>query len=164
MRLIDELKKIVGETRILADEESLEKYSHDFTEDLRYKPTVAIIPDSARQTSGIMKLETREKIPVTPRGAGTGLSGGALPVHGGIVLSLEKMNRILEIDENNLMAVVESGIRSGRNLESVKNTSVKRLLEFRAELREKRRQCLNGPIRISEKIRAAEELQLKPFF
>lgn len=107
---INDLKKIVGEARVLVDAESIEKYSHDYTEDLRFPPAVAVLPDTAEQVSEILKLATRLKIPVTPRGAGTGLSGAALPVKGGIVLSLEKMNRILEIDEQNLMAVVEPGV------------------------------------------------------
>lgn len=109
-RHVDEITRIVGAERVLLDEDSLEKYSHDFTEDLRFKPHVAVLPSSASQISEILKLATREGLPVTPRGAGTGLSGAALPVHGGIVLSLEKMNRIIEIDEQNLMAVVEPGV------------------------------------------------------
>lgn len=95
---------------MLTDAEAIEKYSHDFTEDLRFKPHAAVLPSSAEEVSAVLKLATRERIPVTPRGAGTGLSGAALPVYGGIVLSLEKMNRILEIDEQNLMAVVEPGV------------------------------------------------------
>lgn len=107
---LTELARIVGPSRVLTDEESIEKYSHDFTEDLRFKPHVAVLPSSAEEVSAVLKLATRERIPVTPRGAGTGLSGAALPIYGGIVLSLEKMNRILEVDENNLMAVVEPGV------------------------------------------------------
>jgi glycolate oxidase len=104
------LREILTPARVLADEDALEKYSHDFTEDLRFRPQVAVLPSSAEQVAEILKLATRERIAVTPRGAGTGLSGAALPIYGGIVLSLEKMNRILEIDEGNLMAVVEPGV------------------------------------------------------
>lgn len=108
--ILTELQKIVGSDCVLTDRAALEKYSHDYTEDLRFFPEVAVLVQSSAQVSEILKLATREKIPVTPRGAGTGLSGGALPIRGGIVLSLEKMNRILEIDEQNLMAVVEPGV------------------------------------------------------
>lgn len=107
---LEELRSIVGPDRVLTDDEAIEKYSHDFTEDLRFRPHVAVLPSSAEQVAAILKLATRDHIAVTPRGAGTGLSGAALPVYGGIVLSLEKMNRILELDENNLMAVVEPGV------------------------------------------------------
>jgi glycolate oxidase len=107
---IEALQKIVSDARVLVDEESLEKYSHDYTEDLRFKPAVAVLPSNTEQVSAVLKFANEERLAVTPRGAGTGLSGAALPVHGGIVLSLEKMNRILEIDEQNLMAVVEPGV------------------------------------------------------
>ncbi len=71
-------------------------------------------PSSTAEVSGILALASRERIPVTPRGGGTGLSGGALAVRGGIVLSLERMNRIVEIDRDNLMAVVEPGVITER--------------------------------------------------
>ncbi|MBI3554772.1 MAG: FAD-binding protein [Deltaproteobacteria bacterium] len=105
-----ELRTLVETASVLCDDESLEKYSHDFTEDLRFAPAVAVLARTTEEVAAVLRFATREKIPVTPRGAGTGLSGAALPVHGGIVLSLEKMSRILEIDENNLMAVVEPGV------------------------------------------------------
>nr|WP_274964120.1 FAD-linked oxidase C-terminal domain-containing protein [Tepidanaerobacter syntrophicus] len=73
-------------------------------------PDVVLKPTSAEQISKIVKLANKYKIPVTPRGAGSGLSGGAVPICGGIVLSVEKMNKILEIDTQNLMAVVEPGV------------------------------------------------------
>ncbi|MBI2605965.1 MAG: FAD-binding protein [Deltaproteobacteria bacterium] len=114
-RHLEALRKLVGADRVLADDdangaEALETYSHDFTEDLRFKPSVAVLARSAEEVSKVLAFATRERIPVTPRGAGTGLSGAALPVRGGIVLSLGKMNRILEIDTDNLMAVVEPGV------------------------------------------------------
>lgn len=108
-QLLD-LREVVDPKRVLTDADSIERYSRDFTEDLRFPPTAAVLAASAEEVAAILKFATREKIPVTPRGAGTGLSGAALPVHGGIALSLEKMNRILELDENNLMAVVEPGV------------------------------------------------------
>lgn len=112
--IFDELRAIVDPDHVLTDRESMEKYSHDETEDLVYWPEVVVRPRSTDEVSRILALATRERIPVTPRGAGTGLSGGALPVHGGIVLSVERMNRILEIDTENLFAVVEPGVITER--------------------------------------------------
>jgi glycolate oxidase len=71
---------------------------------------VVVKPIDAEEMSAIMRLANHERIPVTPRGAGSGLSGGAVPAHGGIVLSVERMNRILEIDRENLVVVVEPGV------------------------------------------------------
>src|SRR5512139_1192739 len=107
--IVDELKSIVGHYNVLTDEESLNLNSEDETEDLHFTPDVIVIPGSAQEISQILKLANRHMIPVTPRGGGTGLSGGALAVHGGICLSLGKMNRIIEIDEKNFQAVVEPG-------------------------------------------------------
>jgi len=109
-RLLAELEAIVGAGNVLSDEESIALHSKDETEDLSFPPEVVVRPGTTEDVSGIMKLATRERIPVTPRGAGTGLSGGALAVRGGICLSLERMNRIIEIDRENLMAVVEPGV------------------------------------------------------
>ncbi len=108
--LLEELRAIAGAGQVLDDAETIALCSRDETEDLSFPPEVVVKPVTTEQVSGIMKLASRERIPVTPRGAGTGLSGGALPVRGGICLSLEKMNRIVEIDRENLMAVVEPGV------------------------------------------------------
>jgi glycolate oxidase len=104
------LKSIVGNENVLIDEDSLKLYSEDETEDLSFFPDVIVSPLSAQEVSGILKIANQYKLPVTPRGGGTGLSGGALAVHGGICLSLGRMNRILEIDEKNFQAVVEPGV------------------------------------------------------
>jgi glycolate oxidase len=109
-RVIEDLAAIVGPGHVLTDADSLALYSRDETEDLSFPPEVVVRPAATSEVSRIMKLACRGRIPVTPRGAGTGLSGGALPVCGGISLSLERMNRILEIDTGNLMAVVEPGV------------------------------------------------------
>ncbi len=108
--IIFQLKQIVGEAHVLFDAESLSNYGHDETEDLLFLPEVVVKPRTAKEISEILKIANKELIPVTPRGAGTGLSGGALPVHGGIVLSMERFNQILEIDERNLQATVEPGV------------------------------------------------------
>ena len=93
--VISTFKKIIGEQYVLADEENLQKYSHDETEDLKFLPEVVVKPNSAEQISEILKFCNKELIPVTPRGAGTGLSGGALPVFGGVILSTERLNKII---------------------------------------------------------------------
>ena len=84
--LLLSFKKIVGEDYVLADEETLLHYSHDETEDLHFPPDVVIKPGTTGEISAIMKICNAEKIPVTPRGAGTGLSGGALSQLGGVLL------------------------------------------------------------------------------
>lgn len=89
-------------------------YGSDETEDLFFSPDVVVKPKTTEEVSQVLKIASELKIPVTPRGAGTGLSGGALPVYGGIVLTLEKMNRIIEIDEDNLCAVIEPGVVTER--------------------------------------------------
>lgn len=108
--ILEELRAIAGNDAVLTDPPSLESCGRDETEDLFFSPEVVIRPSTTDQVGRILRLASREKIPVTPRGGGTGLSGGALPVHGGIVLSMERFNRILEIDETNLQAVVEPGV------------------------------------------------------
>lgn len=111
--IVDALRKIMGEGNVLVSAEDMEPYTHDEVVGLRADPEVVVRAVNAEQVSQIFKLAQREQIPVTPRGAGWGLSGGAVPVCGGIVLSLEKMNRILEIDKENLMITVEPGVITG---------------------------------------------------
>jgi len=111
--IADELRGIVGEANVIWDDpEKLESYSHDETADRRYAamPEIVVKAGSTEDVVAVMKLAGRERIPVTPRGAGSGLSCGAVPVFGGIVLSLERMNRILEIDPGNMTATVEPGV------------------------------------------------------
>ncbi len=108
--LLDQLKTIVGADAVITDRDELHDYSHDETEDLRFYPQVLVKPQTPEQVSALMKLASENHIPVTPRGAGTGLSGGALPVHGGLLVAMEKFNKILEIDERNLQATVEPGV------------------------------------------------------
>jgi len=110
--VVDELVGIVGESFVITDAEKLEPYSHDEVADRQYAcmPEVVVKPRTAEEVARIVKLANRRRIPVTPRGAGSGLSGGAVPVCRGIVLSMERMNRILEIDEQNMVAVVEPGV------------------------------------------------------
>ena len=105
--------KIVGEKFVIfGDTEKLEPYSHDEIPEMRYAhiPECVVRPRTAEEISEIMKLANAERIPVTPRGAGSGLSGGAVPIYGGIVLLCDRMNKILQIDRQNMMAVVEPGV------------------------------------------------------
>ncbi len=108
--LLSLLFEAVGSNNVITDVERLEIYARDETENLVFSPEVIITPESVAQISALMSLCTQYRIPVTPRGGGTGLSGGALPVHGGISLSMEKFKQILEIDEQNFTAVVEPGV------------------------------------------------------
>ncbi len=108
--LIQQLIKILGEEFVHEDDERKARYGRDETEDLIYKPALIVRPRTAEEISGILKLANEGNIPVTPRGAGTGLSGGALAIYGGICLSMERFNSIIEIDERNLQATVEPGV------------------------------------------------------
>ncbi len=110
LQLIDSFKKIAGDAYIFADEDSLNNYAHDETENLHFLPDIVIKPRTAQEISQIMIICNEHKIPVTPRGAGTGLSGGALPHLGGVLISMERMNSIIEIDERNLQVTTEPGV------------------------------------------------------
>ena len=103
-------QSVVGDSNIFYSEEVLKEYSHDETEDLSFLPEVVVKPQNTSQISEIMKYCNSQNIPITPCGARTGLSGGSLPVESGVVLSLEKLNSIIEIDERNLQATVEPGV------------------------------------------------------
>jgi len=109
-KITDLFRQIVGEQFVFTDDESLHHYSHDETETLTYLPAVVIKPRTAKEISLLLEVCCKEKIPVTPRGAGTGLSGGALPHLGGVLLSTERMNSIIEIDERNLQVTTEPGV------------------------------------------------------
>lgn len=88
----------------------LKKYSSDETEDLVYMPSVVVIPENTEEIAKVLKYCNTHKIPVTPAGARTGLSGGALPIYGGVLLSTEKLNRIINIDEKNHQVTTEPGV------------------------------------------------------
>ena len=110
--ILAELREIVGEKNVLTDEEKIEAYSHDETpaEQYGHMPEVVLTPNTAEEIAAVMKLANREMIPVTPSGARSGLSGGAIPDHGGIVVSVENMDEVIEIDYDNLMMVLEPGV------------------------------------------------------
>jgi|EP01133_Synstelium_polycarpum_P014743 glycolate oxidase len=107
---LDQIKEAVGAANVFTDEESLANYAHDETEDLKYFPEVVVKPVDTVSVSALLKLCNENHVPVTPRGGGTGLSGAALPVFGGVLLSMEKFKKIINIDTQNLQATVEPGV------------------------------------------------------
>ena len=110
LSLLEEIKSIVGATNFFTDEESFAKYGSDETEKLHYAPQVVVKPRTAEEISKLLILCNQHLIHVTPRGAGTGLTGGALPHLGGLAISMERFNSILEIDERNLQVTTEPGV------------------------------------------------------
>lgn len=107
---IEALSKMLGEKYVLSDAEQLERCAHDETEDLRYLPEVVLQPGTVEEVSAVMKYCNEHVIPVTPRGAGTGLSGGALPVMGGVVLDMKRFKKILKVDKENFQVTTEPGV------------------------------------------------------
>lgn len=103
-------EEILDKTYVLISQQELEQYNHDETEELHYQPDVVLKPRTSQEISSILKYCNEHKIPVTPRGAGTGLSGGALPHLGGVVISTERLNTIIKIDEQNLQVITEPGV------------------------------------------------------
>lgn len=108
--IISQLTEIVGQNYIFTDEETRKNYGHDETEDYNFPPAVLIKPANTAEISSILKLANLNLIPVTPIGGQTGLSGGALSIHQGIGLAMERLNKIIEIDENNLQVTVEPAV------------------------------------------------------
>ncbi len=103
-KTIRKIEKIVGRLNTTAEKEDLICYSYDAL-NLRYLPDLVVFPENAQEISGILRLANEQGFPVVPRGAGSGLTGGSVPVRGGVVVSFERMNRILEIDGENMKAV-----------------------------------------------------------
>ncbi|MBW1971735.1 MAG: glycolate oxidase subunit GlcD [Spirochaetes bacterium] len=107
---IAELEKIVGKEDVLTSKEELTAYSYDGTTSWVHLPDAVVFPTSTQEVSDIMKLANKHLVYVTPRGAGTNVSGGSIPIKGGIVLCTTKMNKILNIDKENQIAEVEPGV------------------------------------------------------
>ena len=108
--VLSELRDIVSEPYLLTDESSLRDHGHDETEDLMFVPQGVLEPANTEQVSQIMRVCSRERIPVTVRGGGSGLAGGALPTHGGLVISMRRFDQILHLDERNFQVTVEPGV------------------------------------------------------
>jgi glycolate oxidase len=108
-RLKKRLQEIVGKENALSSSEDLICYGYDAT-NMDALPELVVLPSSADEISEIMKLANQQRFPVVPRGMGTGFSGGSIPVRGGVVLVLTRLDRVIEIDTDNLTAVVEPGV------------------------------------------------------
>jgi len=108
--LLAQIETIAGSENVFTDEDSLANYAHDETEDLKYFPEVVVKPKDAAQISALLKFCNENYVPLTPRGGGTGLSGAALPVFGGVLLSMERFKSIIDIDTESLQATVEPGV------------------------------------------------------
>jgi len=109
-KVVSQLDKIVGKGAVLTSKEDLNAYSYDGTTTWVHMPDVVVLPTTAEQVSRILKLANEKRIPVTPRGAGTNVSGGSIPIKGGIVLCATRMNKILDINKTNFTATVEPGV------------------------------------------------------
>ena len=107
---LEHFKKIAGNDFVFTDAANIEKYSRDETDGCAFPPEVVIKPKSVEEISAIVKYCNENLIPVSPRAAGTGLSANSLCVHGGVMLSVERMNNILQIDERSLQVTVEPGM------------------------------------------------------
>ncbi|HPQ59087.1 MAG TPA: FAD-linked oxidase C-terminal domain-containing protein [Flavobacteriales bacterium] len=107
---MDELSRALDRSDMSLEDEVLHAYGHDETEDLVHPPQVVVRPRTTGQVAAVMKACHTHRVPVTPIGARTGLSGGALSVHGGVGLALDRMDRIVDIDERNLQVTVEPGV------------------------------------------------------
>ncbi len=108
------LERLLGPRQAIHDPDSLQRYATDESSAGPYLPDAVAIVESAEEACEVLKMAACDRIPVTPRGLGTGMTGGALAVEGGIVISTERMTRIREVDEKNLLAVVEPGVITGQ--------------------------------------------------
>jgi glycolate oxidase len=109
-RIVDELRGVVGARGLIVEPEQLRTYECDGLTHFRVVPAAVLLPASTDEVRAVMRICHRERIPVVARGSGTGLSGGALPVEEGVVVSLTRMNRVLEVDIPNRIVVVEPGV------------------------------------------------------
>ena len=110
VRILDELRAIVGKDGLIAEPEQLHTYECDGLTNFRVMPLAVVLPTSTEQVQSVVRVCYRERMPFVARGSGTGLSGGALPIESGIVISLARLNRILEVDIPNGRVVVEPGV------------------------------------------------------
>jgi glycolate oxidase len=118
------LTDLFGQESVITDPDIVEMYTHDEVPGLKAVPEVVVRARDAEKVSRLLKFANQKKIPVTPRGAGYGLSGGAVPICKGIVLSLEKMDHILEVDKKNLMVTLEPGVITAKLHEAVEKEAL----------------------------------------
>src|SRR5580765_1604226 len=107
--LIHELRAIVGKNYLLIEKEDVIVYEQDDSI-FQVMPKIVVVPGDLDQVAAVVKAAKRANVPIVPRGSGTGLAGGAVPAEGGIVLSLSRLNRIIKIDLENRIAIVEAGV------------------------------------------------------
>ncbi|MBQ41811.1 MAG: glycolate oxidase subunit GlcD [Gemmatimonadetes bacterium] len=112
--VLSQFRSIIGDDQVLDSAEDLSVYAYDGTATLRVAPACVLLPETVQQVAAIMTVAHSQRLPVITRGSGTGLAGGAVPVEGGIVLCLVRMDRIIEVDEANLAMVVEPGVITQR--------------------------------------------------
>ncbi len=112
--LLEALKAVLGERFVSMDPEKLDIYKTDEEANPKYHhmPEVIVFPENTEQVVAVVRLANQYNIPITPRGAGTGLAGGAIPVYGGIVLVMDRMDKILEFNEDSLYVVAQAGVRT----------------------------------------------------
>lgn len=108
--ILNEMRSIVGESCCFTDESTLRQNGHDETEDLLFMPQAVVEPATVEQVSALMRLCNQHRVPITIRGGGSGLAGGALPIYGGLVISMKRFNKILNIDHRNFQVTVEPGV------------------------------------------------------
>ncbi len=118
--ILKEIEAIVGRGNLSTSIEDRICYSYDATNQ-RFLPEGVIFPGSAEEVASLVRLASRNSIPIVPRGAGSGFTGGSLPVRGGLVVSTERLNRILEVDRENLFCIVEPGVVTGDLQEEVES-------------------------------------------
>jgi len=121
--VLKELSCIVGHQYLITQQDDLSEYSSNGTK-LEYMPDAVVFPGNSEEISRILILANREAFPVIPRGGGSGMSGGALPVKGGLVLAMDRFDRILTIDQDNLIAKVEPGVVTARLQEEVEKVDL----------------------------------------
>ena len=112
-KVVEELKKIVGDEHVSTSRADLYSYSHDMTEHEPSRPDFIVMPDCVEEVQGVLRLANREKIPVIPFTGGVNVGGLTLPLHGGIVLDLRRMNRVIEVNEEDRYIIVEPGFSFG---------------------------------------------------
>jgi glycolate oxidase len=113
--IVDELRCIVGSQNTLTEDSEMLPYSKDhqmvrYSEQFKYRPDIVVLPESSDQVARVIQLANKKKIPIVPRGAGTGMTGNCVPIRGGILLDMKKMSKIVEIDKGNMVATVQAGI------------------------------------------------------
>jgi glycolate oxidase len=109
-RILNQFRDVIGEHSVITDRDDLRVYECDGLTNFRVMPSAVLLPENTAQVQAVVRICARYKLPFVARGSGTGLSGGALPVEGGVVISLARMNRIIEVDYANARAVVEPGV------------------------------------------------------